>query len=104
MFCLTSSRKNSVFLTFLWHGLEIIFAPAQYLVAGYTLNCPSGETVINDMKEIGPTYYFAPPRVWENFLTQVMIRIEGASLLKKICLNFLSNLHSHQGSNLTQHN
>src|SRR6516164_4214925 len=50
---------------------------AQWLCTGFTINCPeSGETVMTDMREIGPTYYFAPPRIFENLLTQVMIRME----------------------------
>jgi len=39
--------------------------------------------VMTDMREIGPTYYFAPPRVYENLLTQVTIRMEDASPLKR---------------------
>src|SRR6516164_4318766 len=57
---------------------------AQWLCTGFTINCPeSGETVMTDMREIGPTYYFAPPRIFENLLTQVMIRMEDASTLKR---------------------
>jgi long-chain acyl-CoA synthetase len=36
-----------------------------------------------DLKEIGPTYYFAPPRVFEGLLTSVMIRMEDAAPLKR---------------------
>ena len=51
---------------------------------GFTVNCPeSAETVMTDMREIGPTYYFAPPRVFENLLTQVMIRMEDAGAVKR---------------------
>ena len=54
------------------------------MVAGFTINCPeSGDTVMTDLREIGPTYYFAPPRVFENLLTQVMIRMEDASAIKR---------------------
>src|SRR5438445_2996497 len=61
-----------------------LFSYAQWLVAGFTINCPeSGDTVMTDLREIGPTYYFAPPRVFENLLTQVMIRMEDASALKR---------------------
>ena len=57
---------------------------AQWLVAGFTINCPeSADTVMTDMREIGPTYYFAPPRVFESLLTQVMIRMEDAGALKR---------------------
>jgi long-chain acyl-CoA synthetase len=38
---------------------------------------------MTDLREIGPTYYFGPPRVYENILTQVMIRIEDASWIKR---------------------
>ena len=59
-----------------WIG-QNIFSYAQPFVTGYCICCPeSSETVMSDMREIGPTYYFAPPRVLEALLTQVSIRIE----------------------------
>jgi len=66
-----------------WVG-DHLFSFAQWLVAGFTINCPeSAETVMIDLREIGPTYYFAPPRIFENLLTQVMIRMEDASAVKR---------------------
>jgi long-chain acyl-CoA synthetase len=66
-----------------WIG-QNIFSYAQWLVCGYVVNCPeSASTVTIDLKEIGPTYYFAPPRVFEGLLTSVMIRMEDAGRLKK---------------------
>lgn len=66
-----------------WIG-QNIFSYAQALVTGYTVNCPeSPATVNNDMREIGPTYYFAPPRIFEGLLTQVTIRMEDAGRLKR---------------------
>jgi long-chain acyl-CoA synthetase len=57
---------------------------AQALVAGFCVCCPeSAETAQSDLKEIGPTFYFAPPRVFENLLTRVMIRMEDAGALKR---------------------
>jgi long-chain acyl-CoA synthetase len=71
------------YLPMAWVG-DHLFSFAQWLVAGFTINCPeSGETVMIDLREIGPTYYFAPPRIFENLLTQVMIRMEDASALKR---------------------
>ena len=71
------------YLPMAWVG-DYLFSYGQALVAGFTVNCPeSSETVMTDMREIGPTYYFAPPRVFENLLTQVMIRMEDASRLKR---------------------
>ncbi|HZV91921.1 MAG TPA: AMP-binding protein, partial [Caldimonas sp.] len=66
-----------------WIG-QNIFSYAQWLVCGYVVNCPeSASTVTIDLKEIGPTYYFAPPRVFEALLTSVMIRMEDASRPKR---------------------
>jgi len=71
------------YLPMAWVG-DHLFSYAQWMVAGFTINCPeSGETVMIDLREIGPTYYFAPPRVFENLLTQVMIRMEDASAIKR---------------------
>jgi len=66
-----------------WIG-QNIFSYAQWLACGYIVNCPeSAATVTIDMKEIGPTYYFAPPRVFEGLLTSVTIRMEDAGAIKK---------------------
>ncbi len=70
------------YLPMAWVG-DHLFSFAQAMVAGFTINCPeSAETVMTDLREIGPTYYFAPPRVFESLLTSVMIRMEDAGKLK----------------------
>ena len=78
--------ESDVILAYLppaWIG-QNIFSVAQAYVTGYCISCPeSAETVMTDMREIGPTYYFAPPRVLENLLTQVSIRMEDASRVKR---------------------
>ncbi|WP_454457287.1 AMP-dependent synthetase/ligase [Thauera phenylacetica] len=80
---LTDKEDILSYLPMAWVG-DHLFSSAQATVAGFTINCPeSGETVMNDLREIGPTYYFAPPRVFENLLTQVMIRMEDAGSLKR---------------------
>ena len=57
---------------------------AQAMVAGFCIACPeSAETVRQDLREIGPTFYFAPPREFEQLLTRVMIRMEDAGWLKR---------------------
>jgi long-chain acyl-CoA synthetase len=66
-----------------WVG-QNMFSYAQWLVCGHVVNCPeSAGTVMIDLKEIGPTFYFAPPRVFETLLTSVMIRMEDAGALKR---------------------
>ncbi len=80
---LTEAEDILSYLPMAWVG-DHLFSFAQAMVAGFTINCPeSGETVMTDLREIGPTYYFAPPRVFENLLTQVMIRMEDAGRIKR---------------------
>jgi long-chain acyl-CoA synthetase len=80
---LTPDEDVLAYLPLAWIG-QNIFSYSQFLVTGYTVNCPeSPSTVNNDLREIGPTYYFAPPRVFEGLLTQVMIRMEDASRIKR---------------------
>ena len=67
------------YLPMAWLG-QNIFSYVQWLLNGFTVNCPESQaTVAADMREIGPTYYFAPPRVLEALLTQVTIRMEDAA-------------------------
>jgi long-chain acyl-CoA synthetase len=80
---LTERDEVLAYLPPAWIG-QNIFSYAQWLVCGYVVNCPeSGATVTIDLKEIGPTYYFAPPRIFEGLLTSVMIRMEDAGAIKK---------------------
>jgi long-chain acyl-CoA synthetase len=80
---LTHGEDVLAYLPPAWIG-QNIFSYAQWLICGYTVNCPeSAATVTIDLKEIGPTYYFAPPRVFEGLLTSVMIRMEDAGPLKR---------------------
>ena len=71
------------YLPMAWVG-DHIFSYAQCYVVGLVVNCPeSAATVMTDLREIGPTYYFAPPRVLENLITQVTIRMEDAGFIKR---------------------
>ncbi|MCF8162690.1 MAG: AMP-dependent synthetase/ligase [Burkholderiaceae bacterium] len=71
------------YLPLAWVG-DFLYSFAMSHIAGFCLNCPeSPATVASDLREIGPTYYFGPPRIYENILTQVMIRIEDASAIKR---------------------
>ena len=88
------------YLPMAWVG-DHLFSYAQWLVAGFTINCPeSGDTVMTDMREIGPTYYFAPPRIFENLLTQVMIRMEDASALKRALFHFFTGVARRCGAEI----
>ena len=80
---LTDKEDVLAYLPPAWIG-QNIFSYAQWLVCGYVVNCPESSATVNiDLKEVGPTYYFAPPRVFEGMLTSVMIRMEDAGTLKR---------------------
>lgn len=80
---LTHAEEVLAYLPPAWIG-QNIFSYAQWLACGYVVNCPeSAATVSIDLNDIGPTYYFAPPRIFEGLLTTVMIRMEDAGAIKK---------------------
>ena len=80
-----------------WIG-QNIFSYAQWLVCGYVVNCPeSAATVMIDLKEVGPTYYFAPPRVFEGLLTTVMIRMEDAGAIKRKMFHYFMDVAKRFG-------
>jgi long-chain acyl-CoA synthetase len=80
---LSDKEEVLAYLPPAWIG-QNIFSYAQWLACGYVVNCPeSAETAAIDLKEVGPTYYFAPPRVFEALLTSVTIRMEDAGAIKK---------------------
>lgn len=71
------------YLPMAWVG-DFIFSVGQAMWSGFCVNCPeSEETMLTDLREIGPTYYFAPPPVFESQLTNVMIRMEDAGKFKQ---------------------
>ncbi len=94
---LTAAEEVLAYLPPAWVG-QNIFSYAQWLACGYVVNCPeSAATVMIDLKEIGPTYYFAPPRVFEGLLTSVMIRMEDASRIKRWIFERSMNLARRVG-------
>ncbi|AUQ47607.1 Long-chain acyl-CoA synthetase (AMP-forming) [Phaeobacter inhibens] len=80
---LTAGENILSYLPMAWVG-DFIFSVGQAYWCGFCVNCPeSADTMMTDLREIGPTYFFAPPRVFEGQLTSVMIRMEDASTLKR---------------------
>jgi long-chain acyl-CoA synthetase len=97
---LTVYEDVLAYLPMAWIG-QNIFSYAQALVTGYTVNCPeSPSTVTTDLREIGPTYYFAPPRVFEGLLTQVMIRMEDAGRLKRALFHYFMGVAKRVGGRI----
>ncbi|MGA8516179.1 MAG: AMP-binding protein, partial [Burkholderiaceae bacterium] len=94
---LTNAEEVLAYMPLAWIG-QNIFSYAQWLVCGYVVNCPeSAATITIDLKEVGPTYYFAPPRVFEGLLTSVMIRMEDAGGLKRTMFKKLMDVAKRVG-------
>src|SRR5947207_14663750 len=97
---LTDAEEVLAYLPMAWIG-QNLFSYAQWMVVGFRVNCPeSAETVITDMREIGPTYYFAPPRVLEGLLSQVTIRMEDAGWVKRHMFHHFMDLARRVGAKI----
>ncbi|MGH8726888.1 MAG: AMP-dependent synthetase/ligase [Burkholderiales bacterium] len=97
---LSENEEVLSYLPMAWVG-DNLFSCAQALVAGFTINCPeSPATVMIDMREIGPTYFFAPPRIFENLLTQVMIRMEDAGAIKRAMFHTFMDVAKRCGAEI----
>ena len=97
---LTDSDEILAYLPIAWVG-DHIFSYAQGILAGFCVNCPeSPETVVEDRREIGSTYVFAPPRIFENLLTLTMVRMEDASALKRRMFRYFLGLANRVGEKI----
>ena len=89
---LTEKEEVLAYLPMAWVG-DFIFSVGQACWAGFCVNCPeSPDTMATDMREVGPTYFFAPPRFFETQLTSVMIRMEDAGRFKKWLFHHYMNI------------
>jgi len=97
---LTEHEDVLSYLPMAWVG-DNVFSYAQAYVTGFCINCPeSADTVLTDMREIGPTYFFAPPRIFENLLTQVTIRMEDAAAPKRVMFRYFMSLARRVGADV----
>jgi long-chain acyl-CoA synthetase len=94
---LSNNEEVLAYLPPAWIG-QNIFSYSQWLACGYVVNCPeSAGTTTIDLKEVGPTYYFAPPRVFEGLLTSVMIRMEDAGAFKRKMFGYFMDVAKKVG-------
>ncbi len=97
---LRSDDEVLAYLPMAWVG-DFIFSVGQAMWTGFCVNCPeSAETMMTDMREIGPTYFFAPPRVFETQLTNVMIRMEDAGRFKRWLFKRYMQVARHYGPDI----
>jgi long-chain acyl-CoA synthetase len=94
---LTDREEVLAYLPMAWIG-EHIFSYAQAYCTGFCASCPESQaTVMLDLRELGPTYFFAPPRIFESILTQVMIRMEDAGWAKRRLFHFFLDFAKRVG-------
>ncbi|MBU2453912.1 MAG: AMP-binding protein [Proteobacteria bacterium] len=96
------SQKDELiaYLPMAWVG-DYLFSFAQSYVAGFCVNCPENtETIEADRREIGPSYYFGPPPIWENLLTRIMIRMEDAFWVQKKVFHFFMGVAKKTGARI----
>ncbi len=97
---LDAREEVIAYLPLAWVG-DHIFSYAQSYDAGFCVNCPeAAETVVEDRREIGTTYAFAPPRIYENLITITMVRMEDASALKRKMFHFFIGVARRWGEKI----
>jgi len=97
---LTVDGDVLAYLPMAWVG-DNLFSYSESYIAGFCVNCPeNSETVLNDMREIGPSYFFAPPRIFENLLTSVMIRMDDAGALKRRMFHYFMSVAKRTGTRI----
>jgi long-chain acyl-CoA synthetase len=97
---LTDNDVVFAYLPLAWVG-DHYLNYVQGLIAGFCMACPeSGETIEQDRREIGPTFYFAPPRGFEAMLTRMMIRMEDAAPIKRRMFNYFLGIARRYGESI----
>jgi long-chain acyl-CoA synthetase len=70
-----------------WIG-DTFWSLSASLIVGFRVNCPERpETVQENIREIAPHFLVAPPRIWENLVSLVQVKMEDASWLKRTLYN-----------------
>ena len=99
---ITDKEEMLAYLPIAWVG-DHFFSVAQQRVAGFTVNCPeSSDTVMLDLKDIGPTVVLMPPAILETFLTQIRVRMEDAGWLQRKVFDYFSRVAGRVGVDILE--
>lgn len=97
---LSEREETLAYLPLAWVG-DHVFSYGQSYTAGYCVCCPeSPETVTICRLEIAPSYFFAPPRVFETLLTNIMVNMEDAGRVKRGMFNYFISVASKHGEKI----
>jgi long-chain acyl-CoA synthetase len=87
----TDLRADDDWLAYLpmaWVG-DAMYTLVLQMVVGFAVNCPeSPGTVQRDLRELGPSAFLAAPRIWENLITEIQVKANDASWLKRNVFSF----------------
>jgi long-chain acyl-CoA synthetase len=76
------------YLPMAWVG-DFAFTMGAGVALAFTINVPERqETVLQNLREVAPTFYLAAPRSWDNMLTTIQVRMEDSTWLKKKTYDF----------------
>ena len=99
----TADDTMLAYLPMAWVG-DHIFTYAQAYAGGLCVACPeSPQTIIENRREIGPTYFFAPPRVFETMLTEISVRMEDAGRIKRGMYSYFMDVAMRAGGKILDH-
>ena len=97
---LNDREETIAYLPLAWVG-DHVFSYGQSYTAAYCVCCPeSPDTVTSDRREIAPSYFFAPPRVFENLLTSITVNMEDASRLKRGMFDYFIKVANRHGEKI----
>jgi long-chain acyl-CoA synthetase len=97
---LTENDVALAYLPLAWVG-DHYLNYAQGMVSGFCTACPeSPDTAMADLREIGPSFYFAPPRTLELLLTRVTIRMEDAGVIKRKLFHYFIGVARRYGERI----
>ncbi|MEM7406305.1 MAG: AMP-binding protein [Pseudomonadota bacterium] len=99
---MTPDEDTLAYLPLAWIG-DHVYSMGEGHVTGFTVNCPeSSDTVMIDLKDIGPTAFFSPPAIFEGFLTQIQIRMEDASPFKQKLYHYFMDVARNVGVDILE--
>ena len=98
------NNRDSIlsYLPMAWVG-DFMISVGLGMAAGGCINCPEGpDTMQPDLREIGPSFFFGPPPLWERLKTSVYIRIEDASPIKKAAFHYFMDTAAKVGKDIME--
>jgi long-chain acyl-CoA synthetase len=97
---LTERDEVLAYLPLAWAG-DHYLTFCQSLGSGFCISCPeSADTVQENLREIGPTFYFGPPRVFESLLTTTTVRMADAGAAKRAIYRYFIALARRYGERI----